>query len=286
MAEKLTEPNDYFVTEVDGVQTVVYVDDINFLRGDSPEIVHEGNLEFTIYGIGNGQVPSYRMVTTVDGEFATVTSTSTCTFDSCVRGMDLDIDFSSNPKTVSNGEYTEVSGEGSFYNEPLLITWGDSRVEPDDWEEALETPDYKASVEQGINASYCAGDTASAKIRLENKVVAGDVSATLQVANQVTGDVKQIDVTVPPEGTTETVEVSIPDGVNADNTAIMYVGVGEDGERVYQDNAKVGASNSEVTISNVQIPDSVMGGEEYSGSLDVGNESDCDVNVSVSYTSQ
>lgn len=284
MAETLTEQNDYFVTEIDGVQTVVYVDDINFLRGDSPEIVHEGGLEFTIYGIGNGQAPSYRMVTTVDGEFATVTSTSSCTFDSCVRGMDLSIDFSSNPKTVSDGEYTEVSGDGSFYNEPLLITWGESRVEPDDWEEALETPDYSVGVATPLNNSYCGGDTGTFELQFENQVVSGDVNISVDVTNLITDQTSVIDVTVPSSGATEAIDIQIPDNTNGQSLPIVSAVV--DGDEVYRGSANVGASGGDISILSAQLPDGVMEGEEYTGSMTVKNESSCNVNITTSYSKQ
>ena len=283
----LTQSEDFIVTEIQGLQTVIYVENINFLTGEDPEIIHKGNLEFTIYGIGRGQQPNYFMVTTVDGIIAEVESTSTCDFDSCARGMDLSINFDASPREVSGGEFSRLTGDYSdgdtatFYNEPLLVTFGGSSPsEPQGWQEALETPDYKASVETGIQSTYCAGDTASAKIRLENQVVAGDTSVTLQVANQITGDVSERSVTIPPEGTTETVDVTIPQGVNADDTPLMFVGVND--ERVYQDSARIGASSSEIAISNVQMPDSVMAGEQYDGSLEVGNVSDCDVEITVS----
>lgn len=315
MAERLTQSGDYFVTQVDGVEFIVYVEDINFLRGEDPEIVHEGNLEFTVYGIGNGQQPHYFMVTTTDGEFAHVRSTASCNFDSCTRGMDLGYDFSTNPNTVYGGDYTNLVRQSSgddieatqpvldpvqpsdqqltstadgeptatFYGEPVLITWGgDTPNEPRGWSTATETDDVNVTVDTPINDSYCAGDTASVRLDIENQVVSGSVDIQIDVANQITGDIRSYTKTIPESGARETIDIAIPEGTNGTGIPVTFISV--NGGKVYQDNANIGARSSEISFGNIDIPSSVMSGDSFTGSVEVSNSSDCNVDVTLSST--
>jgi len=280
MAQTMDKSEDYIVTQVDGIDVVMYVRDIDFLTGNEPEIIHEGDFNFTIYGIGRGQQPTYYMTTLTSGVFAEVTATSTCDFSSCSRGMDLSFDFSSSPLDVSDGDYTSVSGEGSTYADRILINFGQDNYEPDNWHENYDNPDVSASINGGVSSSYCAGDDVTISGVIENQVVAGSTTADIAVTNEVSGSTDTVSLEVPKPSIDFNSSITIPEGTNGSGLDLITIAV--NGNDIYTGSADVGASSDEVNISSIDVPDSVMGGDLFGGSVTVSNDSNCSVNVTLS----
>lgn len=287
--DPITQSEEYRVLEIDGIEIIVYVKDIRFLSGEDPKIEHEGDLYFKVSGVGNGQRVNYHLVSITEGYIAEVVSEGKCSFDWCSLGMDLNFDGVSG--TISSGEYSFLSGRHSdeepvdFYSDSILLTFGarnDFPYEPEDWHTATDTPDVSASLVNGVSGPYCAGDTIAAEVEIINQVVAGDTTATVEVTNLMSGLTSTEDVNVPSDNTKYTAEVTVPDSINGKSVDVISVSV--NGEGVYTGSADVGASFDSVNITSANVPDSVMLGREYTGSMVVENTSDCDVDVTASYT--
>jgi hypothetical protein len=292
--EPITGSEQYGVLEIDDVEIIVYLKDADqFATGDDDDIKieHVGDLEFRVGGMGNGQRINYHLVSITEGYIAEVVSTGKCEFDWCRMG--IDVNFDGDEGTVTGGEYSYLSGRHSdenpatFYSDSILLTFGardEFPHEPEDWHTATDNPDVSANLSNGVSGPYCAGDTIAAEVEIINQVVAGDTTATVEVTNLMTGSTSTDDVTVPPNDTKYTAEVTVPDDVNGKSVDVISISV--DGEQIYTGSADVGASFDSINITSANVPDSVMLGREYNGSMVVENASDCDVNVTASYTEE
>jgi len=255
---RLTVEDDEYRSEQTVVNSPCIANDVYFYDGDG-EKVHR---ESTGYRYSGG---------CVDGPY-----TSRLQYDLDVDGNT--IEFTGRAREGGGHRVRDEQPPGAedwtFTGDRLLIIYHEDDP-PDNWPEALDSDaDIEFEISEDIDGSYCPGDRVRLQGEILNKQLLGDISTELVIRNELTGeeDVEDIEVSTR-RGHRVRYDTRLPDDASGENQHLITVELG--GDVIYEGHVDVGASEDDISITDIDYSDTAFETEEIDIDVTVENSGGC-----------